>query len=367
MQRRWIAFWVIALLALALGFAGQRGGSAGAAPRTPREQRMPALAFNSHKDVQDFLLVWVEDRGSGPNIYGKRLFNNGLPQGGPDKIGAQVIRADDRRSDPDGPRADPSLVYNPQQEEYLLVFSEDTGTVTGWDVFATRVNPAGFAVSPPRLIAGGEGDQQHPDVELIPEASSDEDRDYLVVFDDNTRDVDEVRAVRLRSNGIPKARPYVLVTSTTSNASDPTTTGDAVAWVDDRGGQTDIWSLRLKSGKPEGKPYRLSGDMFEDDFAPRYGGTGLVWNVYDPGSGADIRGAQIYANNTTRGNSVGILVPSADQSWPDGGVGTDGDKSKSVVVFSDNRSGEYDLYAVRTTNFRLQGQEFPLVVDSIAP
>ena len=84
-------------------------------------------------------------------------------------------------------------------------------------------------------------------------------------------------------------------------------------------------------------------------------------------SGADIRGAQIYANNTTRGPSVGILVPAADQSWPDGGVGTDGDKSRSVVVFSDNRSGEYDLYAVRTTNFRLQGQEFPLMLDTVIP
>jgi len=364
MRNRWIAVWMVAMMALALAAGASRSQ---AAPRPPREQRKPALAFNSHPDVQDFLLVWVEDRGDGPNIYGKRLFNNGLPQGGPDKLGAQVVREDSRRPEPAGPRADPSLVYNPQQEEYLLVFSEDTGEPNGWDVFATRVNAAGFAVTAPKLIAGGEGDQQHPDVELLAEDTETEDRDYLVVFDDNVRDVDEVRAVRLRSNGIPKAKPYTLVTNPTSNASDPTTNGSAVAWVDDRAGQTDIWTLRLRSGKPEGRPYRLAGDPFEDDFAPRYGGTGLLWSVYDPGSGADIRGAQIYANNTTRGPSVGILVPAADQSWPDGGVGTDGDKSKSIVVFSDNRSGEYDLYAVRTTNFRLQGQEFPLMLDSLIP
>ncbi len=366
MKSRWVVFWLAALVGLGASGATQPR-LAGAAPRTPREQRMPALAFNSHTEVQDFLLVWVEDRGSGPDIYGKRLFNNGLPQGGPAKLGSQVVRDDGRRPERAGPRADPSLVYNPQQEEFLLVFSEDTGTASGWDVFATRVNTAGFAVSPPKLIAGGEGDQQHPDVELIADETGTEDRDYLVVFDDNTRDVDEVHLVRLRSNGIPKSKPVVLVTSQTSNASDPTTSGSAVAWVDDRAGQTDIWALRLKNGKPDGRPYRLAGDEFEDDFAPRYGGTGLVWNVFDPGSGADIRGAQIYANNIARGPSVGILVPTADQSWPDGGTGTDGDRSKSIVVFSDNRSGEFDLYGVRTTNFRLQGQEFPLMVDSVAP
>ena len=330
--------------------------------KTPREQKSPAVAYNSHPDIRSFFLVWIEDRGAGPDIYGKRLFNNGLPQGGPAKSGIQVIRQDiNRRSDPPGPRADPAMVYNPQREEFLMVFSEYAGETEGWDVFAVRINSAGYAVGNPRLIAGGPGDQQHPDVELIEdEDGQNNNRDYFVVFDDNARDIDEVWAVRLRSNSIPSGKPYVLVRDALFNAVDPTTNGAVVAWVDDRDGQSDIWALRLRNGKPNGMPYRLAGDRANDDFAPRYGQGGLVWSVFDPVSGVDIQGARVYQNDRTRGSSIGILVPAADQSWPDraGGPG-----AQEIVVFADNRSGEFDLYAVRTSNFLRRGREFPVLSD----
>jgi hypothetical protein len=332
-------------------------GAAQAAPRPAREQLMPAVAFNPHPEILTFTLVWVEDRGGGPDIYAKRLFNNGLPQGGSDKGGWQVIRDSSPyqggKPGP-GPRSDPRLVYNGTREEFLLVFGEDAGGTDGWDVFGVRVNSAGYAVGNPRRIAGGPGDQRHPDVAVV------EDGEYLVVWDDNARDVDEVWAQRLQANAIQKGKPYVLVRQP-SNATDPTVSGDLVAWVDDVGGQQDIWALRLKNGLPNGAPYRAGGDGALDDFNPRYGAGGLVWNVYDPGTGNDIVGAQVYNNGTTRGGSVGILVPAADQTWPD--------IANGVVVFADNRSGEYDLYGVRVagSDIRARGKEFPLVLDTAGP
>lgn len=347
-----------------IGAAGVR-----AAPKVPREQRMPAIAFNADPAIRDYLLVWIEDRGPGPDVYGKRLANSGLPQGGPDKSGAQVIREDpNRRSEPHGPRADPALVYNPTQQEYFLVYSERVSEEAGWDVFGARVNPNGFSVTQPRLLAGGPGDQQRPDVDLIDiQNNENEDGDYLVVFDDNTRDRDEIWAARIRGNGIPKAKPYLLFRGddmNRANATDPTTNGSLVAWVDDRAGQTDIWSLRLNNGKPYGQPDQLINTPDEDEFAPRYG-VGLQWNVFDPASGTDVRGVQVYANNLTRGPSVGILVPAADQSWPDSAAGAEG---MAVTIFADNRSGEFDLYAVRlASNLRRQGREFPVLVDYLVP
>ncbi len=333
-------------------------GPVHAAPGPAREQLMPAVAYNPHPQIQNFTVVWVEDRGAGPDIYAKRLFNNGLPQGGPATSGWQVIRdnsAYQRNLPPPGPRSDPRLVYNGAREEFLMVFAEDGGGSDGWDVYGVRVNTAGYAVGKPRRIAGGPGDQRHPDVAVI------DDGQYLVVWDDNARDVDEVWAQRLQANAIQKGSPYVLVRQP-SNATDPTTNGDLVAWVDDVGGQQDIWAMRLKKELPNGAPYRAGGDGALDDFNPRYGAGGLVWNVYDPGTGNDIVGAAVYDNGTSRGGSVGILVPAADQSWPD--------IANNVVVFSDNRSGEYDLYGVRLaggTNLRSRGREFPIVVDNLAP
>jgi hypothetical protein len=216
------------------------------------------------------------------------------------------------------------------------------------------VNTAGFAVGSPRRLAGGPGDQRHPDVALV------QDSEYLVVWDDNSLDVDQVLGQRLQANAIPKGKPYSLVRQAT-NASDPTTDGTQVAWVDDSNGQQDIYALRLKNGLPNGTPYRLGGDATLDDFNPRFAAAGLVWNVYDPGTGNDVVGANVYDNGRGRGGSYGILVPAADQSWPDA--------SNGIVVFADNRSGGYNLYGVRVAgnDLRTRGKEFPLLLDDGAP
>jgi hypothetical protein len=324
-----------------------------AAARTPREQRMPAVSYASHKDLQRFLLVWVEDRGSGSDIFGKFLFNNGLPQGGPERGGWQVVREQQRagrQPEPPGERSDPALVWHTQREEYLMVYSEFFGEPLGWEIMSVRVSSAGFSRSKPKLLAGGPGDQQRPDVAR-------QGDDYLVVWDDNTRDLDEVWGLRVRANGIPNGRAFPIFQGESWNATDPTTSGGVVAWVDDRGGDADIYAQRINAGNglPRGADYRLAGTT-DDDFAPRFGGSGLLWNVYDFATGADIAGAQVYSNNRTRGGTRGIVVPAADQSWPDSDQG--------IIVFSDNRTGEYDLYAVRLGgNFITRGKEFPLLLD----
>lgn len=370
MRKRSFIWGLVLLSGMLLGPALDLGaGSAAAAPRPAREQRMPALAYNPTLGDEQFVVVWVEDRGSGPDLFLKRLAANGMPRGGADAGGSQVIRPDaNRPGEPAGPRSDPAIVYNAQQNEYLLVYSEFAGNVEGWNVFGVRVNTAGYASGQPRLLAGGPGDQQRPDLDLIPlRDGADpvrEDRDYLVVFDDNSRDVDAVWGLRVRGNGIARGKPFRLVENPSSNASDPTTNGTAVAWVDDRDGQLDLWGLRLREGLPNGMAYRLAGDDFADDFNPRYGGSGLIWNVTDPGTGTDIRGAEVYANNRTRGPNIGILVPAADQSWPDSVAGREGE---TLIVFADNRSGEFDLWAMRTQRLRPRGGEFPIVADAILP
>ena len=61
------------LAGLLLAFGA--GASALEAQAPPPEQRTPTVAYNSHPEQQNFLIVWVEDRGKGPDIYGKRIAN----------------------------------------------------------------------------------------------------------------------------------------------------------------------------------------------------------------------------------------------------------------------------------------------------
>ncbi len=332
-------------------------GNVAAQPAPTYEQLTPAVSFNSHADRQDFVLVWVEDRGANPNLYAKRLFANGLPQGGPGRGGFEVIRSTNQYGRPGpapGPRSAPDLTYNTLREEFLLVYSEMADETDGWDVFAVRLSAAGYAKGNPLKVAGGLGDQQHPDVAVIGDEG-----DFLIVFDDNSRDIDEVWAVRVRANGIPNGKPFPIQQGS-SNASDPTTNGAIIAWVDDRAGDTDIWAVRVnRNGLKDGVDYSLAATA-DNDTNPNFGAGQLVWNVFDAATGLDIRGAQVYDNGMVRGGQQGILVPAADQGWPNSASG-------GLVVFSDNRTGEYDLYGVRLANGRTRGREFPLVMDIAFP
>ena len=323
-----------------------------AAAAIPAAQSMPALVYDPHPEVLSYLLFWVEDRGGGGDIFAKRLHGNGLPQGGAAHRGWQVIapRSGDGSH---GPRMDPAAAYNPAQEEFLLVYSESVDDRDGWDIYSLRISPAGYARGAPRKLAGGRGDQRRPDVALLGDASG--SGDYLVVYEDNSRDVDEVWAIRVQANGIARSKPYELVRGG-SDASDPTTSGGAVVWVDNRSGQRDLFLLRLRNGLPSGTATPVTGDVLEE-FNPRFGSDGLVWNVYQPLTGVDVMGVEIIENSRSRGQGA-ILVPAADQLCPD--------MDNGVVVFADNRTGDFDLYAIRAVvrgRARALGHDYEVLTD----
>ncbi len=334
------------------------------AQSTVREQKLPAAAWmtnpsaaNASEELDTFFVAWIEDRGAGGDVFGRQLFANGLPKGGPDKQGIQVIRearSGPGSADPPGERANPDLVWNPTTLELVLVYSEFTGEIDGWDIFSVRLSPAGYSKGNPRKVVGGPGDQQRPDIAILSDSSGSSGDDYIVVYDDNTRDLDEVWAARLRSNTIAKGGPFMLYAGETWNASDPTTSGSVVAWVDDRGADTELYAIRLRNGLPNGTDYRLAGTE-DDDVNPNFGTGSLVWNTFDPATGDDIVGVQVYTNDRTRGPTLGIVVPAANQSWPV--------IANDLVIWSDDRVGNYDLYAMRTVNIRRLGREFPIQVD----
>lgn len=179
----------------------------------------------------------------------------------------------------------------------------------GWNLFAVCMSPAGFAVGRPREIVGGVGDQQRPDVALV-DTGGEADGEMIVVYDDNSRDVDEVWSLRVRSNGIPLGKPYALVKEPNVNASDPTTNGSAVAWVDDRAGQNDIWVQPLRNGKPLGKARFLVGDEFADHFALRYGSGARIPGTPMTPPPARTSAAPRYTTRTAAPvPTFGVLVP----------------------------------------------------------
>jgi hypothetical protein len=330
------------------------------------EQHTPSIAYNPDADI--FFVMWIEDRGDGPNIYSKRMFSNALPQGGPQRSGTAVLRSS--RSSGPVARHDPALIYNPDMEEYYLVWSEETSDEDGQDVFGVRVSAAGYARSNPRRLVGGPGDQSHPAIAYHPTRQT-----YLLVWEDNARDIDEVWGLRVRSNGIPNGRAFAMVQGT-SNSQDPSVArngdGFLVVWVDDRRGNSDIYGRRvsingLPIGGTSGKEYTLAGSI-DEEFSPSLDPTSgtLVYNLYDPLTGLDVVGVQVYPSGTTRAaRRNGIVVPAADQASP--ATARNARRGETVVVYSDNRSGEFDVYGIRVRNSRPRGRDFPVLQDGYMP
>jgi hypothetical protein len=354
----------VTIMAAAIGVVGLwQVVPAVAAPAPGHDQVTPSLAYNP--DLQQFLALWVEDRGSGSDIYAKKLFPNGLPQGGATRAGTAIVRDDAGATR--GRRSDPALVYNTDLDEFYLVWAEERSIEDGQDVYGSRVSSAGFARSSPRRLAGGPGDQSHPSVAYNAGSQA-----YLVAWQDNTRDVDQVWGVRIRGNGIPFGAPLALVEGP-SNAQDPSVArngdGYLVAWVDDGSGNSDIYARRLNTnalpvGGQAGLIYPMAAGP-EDELAPSLNPNSgqLVYNVYDPLTGLDIMGVRVYDTGTTGGQRpVGIAVPAADQAAPVTDTGTE-----NIVLYSDNRSGEFDLYAVRLQNNRPKGRDFAVVQDGYIP
>jgi hypothetical protein len=335
-----------------------------------REQLTPTVAY--HPETDRYLAVWAEDRGAGSDLYAKWLFSNGLPQGGAERAGFAPVR-DPRAGLPgssSGLRHDPSLVYNPDTEEFFLVWSEQTGESTGFDIYGQAVSSSGFTRGGPRRLTSGAGDETHPSV-----AYNSEREAYLVVWEDNARDIDEIRGLRLRTNGIPNGAPFAVI-SQPSNAQDPAVAtredGFLLVWVDDRNGNADLFARRINAnglpiGGPQGDDYALA-DSIEDELSPSLdprSGT-LVYNVFNGATGLDIVGLQIYDNGRARGTQpIGILVPAADQASPASAVNPA--RGETLVLFSDNRAGQFDLYALRVRNSRPIGRDYAVLSDGFTP
>jgi hypothetical protein len=363
MRRFLLALAVFSALALLVGAT-----SPVRAAGTARDQTTPTVVYNP--DTDEYLTVWTEDRGGGSDLYFKRIFSNGLPEGGADRGGVLLLRDPDPRAT-HGARLAPSMVYNPQLQEYLVVWAEQRDEASGLDVWAQRVASSGFARGNARLVAGGPGDQSNPAI-----AYNADRQEYFVVWSDNVRDIDDVLGMKLRANGIPFGGKITLVRGQ-SNAEDPTiarrgTDGYLLAWADDRDGLSAIYARRVNdngiaAGGKLGLDYRVSGSS-DEQTAPALdpaSGT-LVYNVYNARTGLDVVGVEVYDNGATRGGrSIGIAVPAADQADPT--VAVNGKRGEVLVVFADNRSGQFDLYAIRVQNSRPKGRDYPVLVDGVLP
>lgn len=205
------------------------------------------------------LVVWAD----GGVIRCRLLDAHGQPQGD-----AQAL------SDAAHAASDPRVVFNPELGEYLVVYSQDSGTASGVDLFAQRVSNTGFAIGAPLPVSRSLGAQRHPAVTY--DALQ---HQYFVVWDDDRAGAPAIyaRRVLVSADHSLSLAPEQLVASDPQGhalsrpdvAFSPRGPIAVVCWQDARRGQLDILAQRLGvDGALKGPNYVLC-DRDQDQRAPR--------------------------------------------------------------------------------------------------
>lgn len=128
------------------------------------DNRMPAVAYNSNHD--EYLVVWENDRGATRDIYARRVAGDGTI-----KSWFTIV------SDANKWNWQPDVVYNPVEDEYLIVYTYQVST-SDYDIWARRVKWDGSWMSAEYAINQDSSKQWEPAV-----AYNSQNNEYLVVYE----------------------------------------------------------------------------------------------------------------------------------------------------------------------------------------
>jgi hypothetical protein len=273
----------------------------------------------TYSSVYDQFLFVFSDRGSvastGLDLYALVLDGlTGVPQSGPfllgNPSGASADASPGDYTPPQGNQTSPSAAYNPDQDEYLVVWADDRrGQAKQWDLYGQRFHGADKKpIGTPFPITTGPGNKMSPSLNYNPREGM-----YLLVWSDDRDAVNagwNIYAMRLwGTNGEPRGDDYAIV-ETPGNQTSPALAYNAtdgyhfVGWTDDSGGggQRHINGMRLNgNGRPFRAPVMISARHNNQMFAT-VGGTAddgfvTIWNDdRNMSAGLDIFGRRLNGN-----------------------------------------------------------------------
>ena len=257
---------------------------------------------------------------------------------------------------------------------------------TGWRLLGGTVVVVGLASLAAALPARAQSvarDQSDPDVVGLAQQE-----EILVVWAEDRGAGPRVLAKRVRANGLPVGGPAGGEWAAAGTADPTGLKGDqrwpAVAdgllvWSERLPGATDfdLYAQRLFSnGRAQGRPTLVAGgpgDQRYGDVAASGDGWLVVWSD-DASDGGDVLGRRLSAALTAQGAAFPIAQGPGVAEDPV--IGRDpGDPRYFLVLYSDDRNGNRDIYGTRVAQTGLPrggpaGGQFPVVQspeDDYAP
>jgi hypothetical protein len=362
MLRKTLAWSTAGLLALAV-FTATSGPTA-AQPAAPTAIDQMDATIGSIDGPFD-LLFWSEDRGSGPKIFAKRVRDNGFPVGGPGGGEWRATAATGTGADAGKTGAQ----RYPAFYEGVLVWSEQAPGGTDYDIYAQRLHNNGRPRGNPFLLLDKDGDQLYPDIIQA-------DRDYIVVYSEDSTDEGDVMGLRTTTALRPRGEPFPIATGQ-GVAEDPAISRDLqeprsvfvvlFTFTPDGAATKDIYGARVvESGLPRGGasaifPVIQSDDV--DEYAPKLLTSSftfrgdqkprqeqfsnlLLHTRHDAAGpdGADIYGQRLRSNGFPQGGTFLIAGGTGEQAFA---TAIEGVSEGWLVAWQDDADGDLDIHSIK--------------------
>ncbi len=286
-------------------------------------------------------IAWHDSRSGGYDVYVQRVGPDGTPLWTPN--GVLVCNA---ASD----QANTALVSDGAGGVIVVWHDFRTGGASAWDIYAQRLNASGVAqwFTNGLLINGASVNQVNP------VAVSDGAGGAIVAWTDNRNGTNDLYAQRISGAGVLQWNPIgVGITLASGDQGLPDLVSDGaggaiVTWKEASTGYiaiqrvtaagTTLWGVNgfaIDNGYPEAVP-RITTDG--------QGGAIVVFHKY----GLEIRAIRVTWAGTRPWGSLGYVefTTAGNQYFPS--IASDG-QGGAFVAWSDYRSGNGDIYALRLT------------------
>lgn len=335
------------------GAPGTAVGSDFAVTRQLQNQFFPDVVYNPTDD--EYLVVWQDQRHistTSSDIFGQRVDADGTLLGNDIAI-STIVR----------PQMNPRVAYNPDANEYLVVWQDSrTSSTTSTDIYGQRIAADGALVGANIAIATEAHAQNRPAVSYSTAASM-----YLVAWDDernSATSLADIYAQLVDADGALAGGNLALAMAP-SNQLDVNIGYDAnrhewlTLWEDWRNldvSDVDIYGQRVATdGGLVGGNLTLSGGASAETepalvFSDGVDAYLLVWrdDRNEPGTGGDIFAQGLDGAGQPIGNTFEVEVQIGTQQEP--ATALNSDSGDFMVVWQDGRNfflSLVDIYGQR--------------------
>ncbi len=301
-----------------------------------------------------YIAVWIDQRTSGTtgtDVYGAWI----LPDG---SLSSEFVvtnaTANQRAA---------SVVYNPDANNFLVTWIDDTSGTSNLNIGGAIVNPGGGVGIGPFAMVTATGNQRGPYARYDYGTSQ-----YFMVWFDNRNGNYDVYGSRVSSGGALLDGSGLVISNATGDQKNARMTDrrpvDGVSnfvlsWIDFRNGQADIYGALIDEyGTKTGSDIQIAGGSYDQRAASidvdyvRTKQAVVSWIDNRNGTDFDIYRAQVDQSGVVSGealvagaatgaanNQQGPLVSYSDDGGVDNGF---------LMLWRDNRSGvDYDLYGIK--------------------